>query len=386
MPNIPGTGNLNDPFAPDLPREQRLRALESVDAEAESDQAYATRLQSLAAEFAAHRTLMRDQEKALVERIADVDDDRRLALTQLQRAWQTQRDELADNLRRSGWVAAAALMLVLALGGGLIALYADVRASHATLGATIERLTAEQQRLAAELAAHGQALHPLPIATRTELEPTGTEPVTNIGMAVPTRPEIPIGEAPTPTPTPTPDVPPPADPVPGSMAGAPSDDAAVTATAADPGEALAATSDTPPPVGPAPAPMVSAPSDDAAATEANPTPVAVAAPTSAQDPEPEPTFRVTDRPFALQLVGSHQREKLLELVANQVLPPYVYLHQETRRGRPWFVLIHSLYSNIEDAREALARLPPELRKPLPWVRALAPETILDRIATGGSAG
>ncbi len=384
MPNIPGTGNLNDPFAPDLPREQRLRALESVDAEAESDQAYVTRLQALAAEFAAHRVLMRDQEKALVERIADVDDDRRLAIIQLQRAWQTQRDELADRLRRPGWVAAAALMLALALGGGLIALYADLRASQATLGATIERLTAEQQRLAAELAAHGQAVHSLPIATRTGLEPTGTEPVTNIGMAVPTRPERSIGEAP--TPTPTPDAPPPADPVTGLMVGAQSDDAAATGTAADPGEALATTSDIPPPVGPAPAAMVNAPSDDAAPPEANPTPVTVAAPTSAQDPEPEQTVRVTDRPFALQLIGSHQREKLLELAANQVLPPYVYLHQETRRGRPWFVLIHSLYSNIEDAREALARLPPQLRKPLPWVRALPPDTILDRIATGGSAG
>jgi len=381
MPNTPGTGNRNDPFAPDLPREQRLRALESVDAEAESDQAYATRLQALAAEFAAHRTLMRDQEKALVERIADVDDDRRLAITQLQRAWQTQRDELAGNLRRPGWLAAAALMLVLALGGGLIALYVDVRASRATLAAAIERLTAEQQRLAVALAAHGQALHPMPIGTRTGLEPTGAEPAANIGTAVPTRPEIPIGEAPATT------APPPADPALGPMVSAQSDDAAATATEADPGEAPATTPDAPPPADPAPAPMVGAQSEDAAATatEADPIPFAIAAPTSAQDPEPGETFRVTDRPFALQLVGSHQRERLLELAANQALPQYVYLRQETRRGRPWFVLIHSLYSNIEDARAALARLPPGLRKPLPWVRALPAETILDRIATGGSA-
>ncbi|WP_295583743.1 SPOR domain-containing protein [uncultured Lamprocystis sp.] len=356
MPNTPGTGNLNDPFAPDLPREQRLRALESVDAEAESDQAYATRLQALAAEFAAHRILMRDQEKALVERIADVDDDRRLAIIHLQRAWQTQRDELAGKLRRPGWLAAAALMLVLALGGGLIALYFDVRASRATLTAAIERLTAEQQRLAAALAARGQSLHPVPLGTRTGPEPTGTEPATSIGIAVPTPSERPIGEA--------------------------------TATEADPGEAPATTPDAPPPADPAPAPMVGAQSEDAAATatEADPTPFAIAAPTSAQDPEPEETFRVTDRPFALQLVGSHQRERLLELAANQALPQYVYLHQETRRGRPWFVLIHSLYSNIEDAQAALARLPPGLRKPLPWVRALPAETTLDRIATGSSAG
>jgi len=382
MPNTPGTGNLNDPFAPDLPREQRLRALESVDAEAEADQAYATRLQALAAEFAAHRTLMRDQEKALVERIADVDDDRRLAIIHLQRAWQTQRDELADKLRRPGWLAAAALLLVLTLGGGLIALYADVRASQATLAAAIERLTAEQQRLAAELAAHGQALHPMPLGTRTAPEPTGTEPATNVGIAAPTPPEIPIREVPATT------APPPADPVPIPTANAQSAVTLATATEADSGEAPATPADAAPPADPAPAPLVGAQSEDVAATatEADPTPFAVAAPTSAQDPEPGQTFRVTDRPFALQLVGSHQRERLLEVAANQALPQYVYLHQETRRGRPWFVLIHSLYSNIEDARAALARLPPGLRKPLPWVRALPAETTLERIATGGSAG
>jgi DamX protein len=367
MPNIPGTDDLNDindPFAPDLPLAQRLRALESADAEPASDQvdgdprmlAYAARLQALAAEFAAQRTLMRDQEKALVERIADVDDDRRLAVTQLQRAWQTQRDELAGDLRRPGWLAATALVLVLALGGGLIALYADVRAKHATLTAVIERLAAEQQRLVVELTAQAQTLPPMSTGTGTGSASTATEPAANIGIAVPTQPETPIGEAP----ATTPDAPPPADPPPADLA----------------------------PADPAPGPMVSAPSEHAAATVtvADPTPLAVAAPTPAQDPEPETPFRVTDRPFALQLVGSHQRERLLELAANQVLPRYIYLHQETRRGRPWFVLIHSLYSNIEDAREALERLPPELRKPLPWIRALPPDTTLDRIPTGGSAG
>jgi len=43
---------------------------------------------------------MRDMEKSLVERIADVDDDRRRTAVQLQKAFNTHRDETTAALRR----------------------------------------------------------------------------------------------------------------------------------------------------------------------------------------------------------------------------------------------------------------------------------------------
>ena len=346
MPNIPGAGDLTDPFAPDLPLAQRLRALESADAESvtwpEQDarmHACALRVQALAEELAAHQTHMRDQEKALVERIADVDDDRRLAIAHLQRGWQTQRDDIAARLRGPSWLAAAALMLALALGVGMAALYYDSQATRATLVTAIERVTAEQQRLAAALEMLGQAGDAAPIARQPE-----QEQAVPADPAAPITPAVPM-EATDPTPTPTP-TPPPGDPAPAAPDLAPASSVNTEANAAP--EAL---------------------------------PLAVVPAMPDQQAESGTTVRVNERPFALQLVGSHYRERLMELTDRADLPEFVYLHQETRRGRPWFVLIHSLHGSVEEAREALAQLPPPLRAPLPWVRELAPETSLDRIST-----
>jgi DamX protein len=52
------------------------------------------------------------------------------------------------------------------------------------------------------------------------------------------------------------------------------------------------------------------------------------------------------------------------------LPETLYLFEETRRGRPWFQLIHSLHGDRGAARAALATLPPELKRLAPWVREL----------------
>jgi DamX protein len=350
MPNIPGAGDLTDPFAPDLPLFQRLRALESPDAEPvtwpEQDarmQAFAIRVQALADDLAAHRTQMRDQEKALVERIADVDDDRRLAIAHLQRGWQTQRDDIAARLRGPGWLAAAALMLALALGVGMAALYFDARATRATLVTAIERLTAEQQRLAAELELRGQAGDAAPMARQT-----GPEPAVTADLAAPTTPAAPVEATPPTTP-------------------------------ADPAAPAA------PAPAPAPDPAAAPPVDSGATAAPEALPLVVVSAMADKPVESGATVRITGRPFALQLVGSHYRERLMELTDRADLPEFVYLHQETRRGRPWFVLIHSLHGSVEEAQEALAQLPAALRAPLPWVRALAPETSLDRISTRASA-
>jgi DamX protein len=156
MAETPEPVSLDDPFAPGLPFEQRLRALESAWAQPRPDPpgadqrmtGQATGLESLAAELAACRTQMRDQEKALVERIADVDDDRRLTSAQLQRGWQAQRDEFQARLRRGAGRTALALGLVLALvGGGLLALYTHEKTAQATLAEQVATLRQDLQRL-----------------------------------------------------------------------------------------------------------------------------------------------------------------------------------------------------------------------------------------------
>ncbi len=59
-------------------------------------------LSTLSAGLAAQGDQLRDAERSLVDRIADVDDDRRRTQGQLQRAMQSQYDEVDARLRRQG--------------------------------------------------------------------------------------------------------------------------------------------------------------------------------------------------------------------------------------------------------------------------------------------
>ncbi|NEX15391.1 MAG: hypothetical protein C1943_01835 [Halochromatium sp.] len=90
---------------------------------------------------------------------------------------------------------------------------------------------------------------------------------------------------------------------------------------------------------------------------------------------------VDDRPFALQLIGFYSRELLDDFIARNPLPDQVYLREETFRGRPWFVLIHSLYQDRAAAQQASADLPEELGALDLWIRELPADTALEVIST-----
>ncbi|WP_295399570.1 hypothetical protein, partial [uncultured Thiocystis sp.] len=94
-----------EPSQPGLgaPSGERLGHAEA-DAEGDSILArlarQAARIDTLSANLEQHRNEFRDAEVALVTRIADVDDDRRLTATRLQRSWQSYRDEVEDGFKR----------------------------------------------------------------------------------------------------------------------------------------------------------------------------------------------------------------------------------------------------------------------------------------------
>lgn len=93
---------------------------------------------------------------------------------------------------------------------------------------------------------------------------------------------------------------------------------------------------------------------------------------------------VGDRLYALQLIGFYSRDERDVFIANYPLPPAVYGREEMFRGRPWFVLIHSLYADPQEANAAIAELPEVLQKLNAWVRPLNPETELDVIITASA--
>ena len=85
--------------------------------------------------------------------------------------------------------------------------------------------------------------------------------------------------------------------------------------------------------------------------------------------------------FALQLIGFFNRESLDEFVNREELPKKVYSARQTYRGRPWYVLIHSLHDDYDAAEVELSRLPADLVALEPWIRPLSQVTELKIIET-----
>lgn len=377
------SGVHSDPFAPNLSLEERLRALESAHAEPASGRPgidarlaeLTSRLETLAAEVAVQSNRVRDQEKSMVERIADVDDDRRLTSLQLQRGWQAQRDGFAAQVHRHGRLMVVLVATAL-IGFGLLAYFMRSRpAAPPTLVAEVTALRQEmanvtqqnaqfQERIAT-LSSQVEAAAQTPDASRSpaqdqaqgadakilarqlerltaELERQGNELDAlrhNLHKSA---------RWPQTGPAPTADAPP-----------------------AAPGTDTKPAKTTAPESAPTPKPTEQRP--DEPATGAGMVPAA---------PQSQPlkhTTKISDRPFALQLVGDSNRDRLLDYASRSGLPETVYVYQGTRRGRPWFVLVHSLHPTSAEARTALAQIPAKQRVRTPWIRSLPKGTELEII-------
>jgi DamX protein len=360
-------------------------------------------------ELERHREQLRDYERALVERIADVDDDRRATASRLQRAWQTQREELDERLRRHAGLLgglllvfavlfAVALFLVnrqasmgladlahdaatirqeLAQLSGERALDEQVREKLDGLTAQVgeisallegatkdgqqalevslateradrvkaqDRLAAQIQRLDTERSSIAQALDSLRSTLRTlesRLADGGTGMAT--GMSAATR----AVAAPV--------------PVPDEAAGVPDGSSTPDVTEEE-------------------LPVVKAKVDRPAETGGPDGPAPEASAIAASDEEE--TLVAGGDIYVLQLIGFHNRKSLNEFVARTELPERVYAIQQTYRGRPWYVVIHSLHDDYAAAEEELSRLPEDLVALNPWIRRLGDATELEIIETG----
>ncbi len=343
--------------------------------------------------FAAESDRIRNLEKSLVERIADVDDDRRLNSVQMQRGWQALREELNVRLRRHAWVMGVGLAVSLAVAAvALVALHlhqrealARVAADLASLGADVSRLTAveaQQVGVQKELDSLAASIRHLSAA---DVSPSRSSPQT-VGAVTDTSPlaaridslaadqrrisgELTALRG---------------DLQPLISAGAepalpPAPQEAVT-VGSPPARALESDQRIPPGPGPdthqltaEPDPLDRNPTTTLHATAGPEHPKVRMAQPSVGANEAKPPLvdlTITDRPFALQLIGSRSRANILESAARLNLPFPVYVRQEVLRGRPWYVLIHSLHGSHDEAQRALSQLAPEQRTHSPWIRAL----------------
>ncbi|HSO81116.1 hypothetical protein [Thiocapsa sp.] len=382
------------------------------------------RIASLSEALERHRLEFQAAESALVTRIADVDDDRRLTTNRLQRAWQTHHEEIDARLKHQVSVFIGALLLVAALlGGALFFVYGHLDAVQRTLIQDVARLRVDYEQLAAvaaqdaalqagladlraSVAAMSESLPPRGEATEPQAPPEGSAAADQVQVRLAPEPtdeteptddtiaitaeEIPSAPA-EPESAPMAQAAPDAQTEESPSAAAIRDDTAAAPTQTPEGLAGQDAEPSPEPspepdpaseATPSASPIGDSSLPDEDAPQQNSEPVARSLDANSEQARPvsarilDETLTVGNTPVALQLIGFYSLDELLDFARREELPPRVYFREESYQGRPWFVLIHSLYSGYSDASDAIEGLPTELAILDTWIRSFPPETRL----------
>jgi DamX protein len=348
----------------------------------------------------AHEPDMRDMEKSLVERIADVDDDRRRTAVHLRKAFEAHRDEIRAQRRRDhtailvvmgiGIILLAAVLLLFAqmfdlrssLNARLAALQAPEATEqpddagtppHASAGAapavTPDDLAGLQTRLASLEQAAGQPATP----AAADADAVAPEQIGELADAIESiadrltalegriRNQSAAGT----------------EPDAGTAGGTSA--AGLGALEARVGalldERLAS---------------VEARIDEVRASLRKPAGDDI----DAQDPGDQNTAEqaagdaarasmvLSEPMIVLQLAGLSNRDAVARFIDDHPLPAEVYLKSDSLRGQAWFGVIHSLHQDMDSAEAARAALPPELADLDIWLRPLAAGTRLE-VLNGG---
>jgi DamX protein len=323
-------------------------------------------LAQLSAELDAQRDKLCDYEKSLVERIADVDDDRRTTASLLQRAWQTHREQMEARLRRGfrilGWALALTVLAGVAalfwvhrqVGIERNPLAGDIHRPQAgtfdslvedkltQLSSALEKISSsltergkdQDQRLDAALgeerAARSDAdarlvrrlqrLEEQQQVLARQFEQGGSGPSQARGQSAPRKTEA----------------------------------AAVQSSAAEENKGR--------PKGSASAVV---PAND----QTNPG--LGDSPPSASGP-----LVLTDRAYGIQLIGFNDFDDLKRFAARPSLPQPVYYLREIAKGHPLYLVMHSLHKDRSEARAAAGALPADLAQLGPLIRTLPAGTKL----------
>ena len=345
---------------------------------------------------------VRDMEKSLVERIADVDDDRRRTAVQLRKAFESHRDDMQAQRRRdhNAMLVLAGIGIILLAGGLLLfaqllqarnaleariasleaagpsaapaaASEAEGAAAPANIAPDIAALTARLDQLEQQAAAAASSA-PAAAATTDDEAGPATEQIGELADAIES-----IGDRLT--------------ALEGRNRVADADASADTSTA-EQAAATAAERQVSALEGRLGALLderlasVEARIDEvrtdlrtATAPEDSAEPADSAAAPAAGDSE---AMTTTDPMIVLQLAGLSNRGAVARFMArHDDLPGRVYLKSDTHRGQAWFGVIHSLHPSMEAAEAARAALPADLAELDTWLRPLAAGTRLEVLTT-----
>jgi len=371
--------------------------------------------EQLYAELERQRDQLRDYEKALVERIADVDDDRRATASRLQRAWQTQREEIDDRLRRyAGVVAGLLILFAVLIAVALFFVYRQATLAQPQLAADVSEMRQQLEGLSAADVVGQQVRDDLTRLSADIDEVTSS--LKSLGQGADRASQSTVaderaaresGEA----------------RVADAIGRLDAEQKRIEEELKSLREALAAVESgrgtesgavdsavmVDPRIGGPAMPgetADAAPNGDADASEVGPgaqeagerTSAAESAPaTEHQAPVDEDpagaerdaealgsgeTVVAGEGSYALQLIGFYNRNSLAEFAAREGLPARVYYLRQTYKDRPWFALVHSIHDGFAAAAQELARLPEDLVSLNPWIRPVPAGTALRVLETG----
>ncbi|AHF05575.1 hypothetical protein MARPU_12175 [Marichromatium purpuratum 984] len=366
----------------------------------------AAQIAKLAVGVAEQRRDLKQLQDTVLDRLGDMDEDRRLTTAQLQRALLNHRTLLDRRLRHWRTLMFATLVVVLiGIALALTLAYRQLDTQRQALAERVERIAAIQGRPSGD--PQSDAL------VQRELDALS---VTIEQLARELRAAPAPAPAPAPTTTAEPAITPPAPARPSasltdsvalnetqqplrltrqSLPPAPVTPSLPTVIETDETTTPTIVETTPPATEPEP-PAPSSVSAEPETQPAEPTPVQAEtiAPTPAAEVAPDaPTEAATtetpetpatqpalddnapiitlDAPsYAIQLLGAFSRDGLETFIREQDLPDRLYWRQETYQGKPWYVLIHSLYPTRAEAVTARKALPEGIRGLDIWVRSL----------------
>lgn len=75
--------------------------------------------------------------------------------------------------------------------------------------------------------------------------------------------------------------------------------------------------------------------------------------------------------YMLQLIGVSQRAQAQAFIQEHQLQDSSEVYQISHDGKPFFVVMMGIYPSLADARDALEKLPPDLKKHKPWPKTVA---------------
>ncbi|NKN31751.1 SPOR domain-containing protein [Marichromatium bheemlicum] len=373
----------------------------------------AAQIAKLAVNVAEQRRDLKQLRDTVLNRLGDMDEDRRLTIAQLQRALQNHRTLLDRRLHH--WrtlVFATLVVLLIGIALALTLAYRQLDAQRQALAERVERIAAIQSRpsdntqsdamiqreldtlsatieqLARELRATPgpttrtapMVVDPAPALSSTSVIDSGAlndtqQPLRATRQSLspaPVTPSLPaVIETDEATPPTTVETAPP-KPEPET----PASSSVSTEPETQPAEPTPAQAEA---IAPAPA--------DEAAPDA---PTEAATPETTEAPAAHPALDdnapaiTLDAPsYAIQLLGAFSRDGLESFIHEQDLPDRLYWRQETYQGKPWYVLIHSLYPTRAEAVAARKALPEGIRGLDIWVRSLGVGVEVRAVDVGG---